>query len=268
MVKTLFKHEFNYYFNSFIVFSPFLLLVALFVRFLLLFNPTNTIIKTTLIFSEITLYVGCFVVLFLAFILSLVRFYKNMFSQEGYLTLTLPVTNFQHLFVKVVTSFINIVLSILIVCLSLFIATTDFDAFFNTISEFFSLITANGNTFVNILSIILFFIVLIVYLVYLIMLYYCCITVGQMSNKNRIVMAVLTYFGYYLITQFVGIIFVLAFAFGLGDLTFKLFSPFFLANPEFLMLFIFLFCIIIYGAQIVLFYYIIMKILNKKLNLE
>ena len=52
------------------------------------------------------------------FVYSVIRFYRNLFTGEGYLSFTLPVTPANHLWVKVVTAVSFSLLSVLVAALS------------------------------------------------------------------------------------------------------------------------------------------------------
>ena len=267
MVKKLFKHEFKYYFKSYIIFLPFLIVISLFIRLLDLFPDKYWFVEMTKSLAYAALALGWVVCFLLALILSLVRYYKNLFTQEGYLTFTLPVTNQQLLFVKVVTSLTCLALSIVTIIISALIAFAtvyDISNFFTVLHDtFFS-----DNVFVGILSLILFIIAFIIVGIYYILLYFGCITVGQTSRKNRIMMAIGVYFVYYFATQVLSLILI----FILGILSefglFGFLGPILYANPVNILIIIPTTIIIIYGGLSTAFYFIIMKILNNKLNLE
>ena len=60
--------------------------------------------------------------LLLTFIIGIVRFYKNLFTGEGYLSFTLPVTPGQQLFTKALVSFLFSVITIIVILVSSIIA--------------------------------------------------------------------------------------------------------------------------------------------------
>ena len=59
----------------------------------------------------------------LAVVLGVIRFYKNLFTKEGYLTFTLPVTSTQHILVKSTTAVLVQIVSIIAIMLSFYVFT-------------------------------------------------------------------------------------------------------------------------------------------------
>jgi len=101
MVKKLLKHEFIYYIRTFILFIPIVLVLAAMTRVFWFFNDYDNIADDIAFTSSVALLiVVCAALLILSTVICIVRFYKNMFTSEGYLTFTLPITNAEHIFVK------------------------------------------------------------------------------------------------------------------------------------------------------------------------
>lgn len=272
MVGKLFKHEFKYYLKSFFLFLPFLFVLAAVSRLLSVFDQSILMIQIVTSSSNTIYIFGCVAFFILSIVLPVTRFDKNLFSQEGYLTFTLPVTYHQLLIVKIVTGFAVIVSSVLTIFLSSLIIIPDVGDVFHligTLFQFSELISA-GKTGLAVITMILFFIAVIVYGIFAIMLFYTCSTIGQTSKKNRGLMGVLTFFGYYAITQVISTICILIIT-ALSASNFEFINAIvqsFIDNPFTIYLWIFIGMIIIYGAQIVLFYFVMIKIFSKKLNLD
>ena len=121
----------------------------------------------------------------------------------------------------------------------------------------------------NIIGWIIEFVVLIIIApVYSMLLDYACITIGQTAKKNRILMAVVTYFVYYVITQCIGTVFsimvtVLGITGALDGLGIWLVNNFAIAIHIFL-------CASIVVTAIIsaVFWFVTQKIMTQKLNLE
>ena len=107
MVKKLFKHEFVYYLRSLLIYLPVVLVIGGLSRLMVCFESESGIYSLLLGSTLLMLYFGTLACVIITFILSIVRFYKNMFSAEGYLTLTLPVSKTTHLFVKLTTAVLD-----------------------------------------------------------------------------------------------------------------------------------------------------------------
>ena len=115
MVKKLFKHEFLAWLRIMAV------VYAVMVSFSVAFRLFLGIDSDTVAYEVLTALGTGIYVMFLGICLSfcsifgVVRFYKNLFTGEGYLTLTLPVSAAAHIWVKALTSAVMLLLTLLMV---------------------------------------------------------------------------------------------------------------------------------------------------------
>lgn len=207
MVKKLFKHELNAYWRILLPMWGILLVVAVFGRVIqffesnhLLYDIVNT---SSIVFYVITVLVA------LAFpvVYAIIRFYKNLFTGEGYLSFTLPVTVSQHLFVKVLGAATVAVLSFVVALVSLCVITAG-----DVLVELWKA----GTYIINLLNVELgahlwWFMAEAVVLVLVCLLaqtlyFDTCISLGQLFRKNRILASVGVCFGFYLVAQVVSTI--------------------------------------------------------------
>ena len=132
------------------------------------------------------------------------RFYKNMFTGEGYLTHTLPVTADAHIWVKALTTGAMTLLSALVVALSVVILSAG-ELLTEIVKAFQYLVGKIPAEYVS--HVWIFALELLVLMavtcVFGPMLYYACVCVGQLFRKNRVAAAVGVYFAYNYITQFI-----------------------------------------------------------------
>ena len=270
MVKKLFKHEFIYYFRTFGMFLPIVLAISVVTRIFRLFSGKNVISQIALGSSSSMLVLACVALLFLSTVISVVRFYKNMYSAEGYLTFTLPVTNEQHIFVKLITALachaICAVTVIIAACIALSgkLLGDVFDLFlikFKTVGATFGTV----NTIIFAIELLL---MVILAVAQTLLLYYACITIGQTAKKNRIIMAVVAYFVYYAANQAIATVFMIIFTvFGISDvfdgIKMWLESNIILATHIY-----FSFILIFFAVMTGVFWTVTNKVMTKKLNLE
>ena len=154
------------------------------------------------------------------FIICAIRFYKTMYSEQGYLTHTLPVSPIASFFVKVVTSFVWIFSSVICFVLALVIqiAAEEKTNLFSVIVE---LVKGLGNK-ANIaelnasiepvlgcgvwglLGCLLTFVV--VAILYSIFWIYTSFTIGQLSNDHKVAWSVVAGFGLYIFGQILSLI--------------------------------------------------------------
>lgn len=270
MVKQLLKHEFIYYIRTFGLFLPIVLAVGVMTKVCLLLD-NGSIVNTLAIGSSIMmLAVSCFALMLMASFIGIVRFYKNMYAAEGYLTLTLPVSHAQHIFVKLFVALVAEVACLLTVILSVLIACSG-----AALSELFAIF---GNAFRE-LSVLagvpnmLAYAIEILLLVILIgagnmLLFYACITVGQLAKKNRILLAIGAYFIYYMATQVLGTVFNILFAMLSETYIMGLIFEWAIANPIPALHIYFCAFILISAVMAAVFWAVTQWIMTKKLNLE
>lgn len=270
MVKKLLKHEFIYYFRTFGLFLPIVLVVAVMARVFKLFDDGNIVSNIAIFSSSAMLFVSCAALLILSTVIIIVRFYKNMYSAEGYLTLSLPITNTQHIFVKLFVAMVcqAVCLLTIIVAGAIALLSEDLVDFFNYFivftDEFFTLLGA-ANSIAFILESIL---LTILCAASNILLYYACITVGQTAKKNRILKAVGAYFIYYVVTQVIATVFtIIVTVLGMSHPIDGILE--WIANNATATMHIY-FCgvIVLYGAMSAAFWLVTQTIMSKKLNLE
>ena len=269
MVKKLFKHEILAYLRMLLPVYIILCGIALMSRILLFFENTNSIYN--IIFgSSVAIYVVSIIAaLILTMIFMVVRFYKNMFSAEGYLTHTLPITANQHIFVKLATAILFQFITIITVLISVAIITSG-----EFLSEIFKAASYLYNKFSEFLSphlifyIIEFALMLTAALIAETLLFYAVISVGQLSRKNRVVASIGVYFAYYIITQIIGTVFVVVVS-KLAETEIVAKITTFIENNPFKTIPIgFIGRIIFYALLSAAYYFIASFMIRKKLNLE
>lgn len=205
MVKKLFKHEFIYYFRTFGIFLPIVLATAIAAKIFTLFDQENVFNEIVTNISILALVMASLGLLVLSAIISVIRFYKNMYSAEGYLTFTLPASNSQHIFVKLCTAVLWQISCFFTVVLSWSIMLIGGDSDYVT-GEIID--DASWKELVNMVGAdnlvayaIELVIAIIAAMVYAMLLIYTCITIGQTAKKHRIGKAVGVYFIYYYAIQ-------------------------------------------------------------------
>jgi len=207
MVKKLFKHEMFYYLRIFIPVCIALLGVSVLGRVVQFFE-SDSIVYSIVNGSSIFAYVVAVIVAdVLIGIMSIVRYYQNLFSPEGYLTLTLPVTTTEHIIVKIVSAVLFQIAGLFISFISLCIYLSG-----DVLAE---VIKAAEYLFSNVwdklgvhtvIFILEFLIIMVISLISSQLTITTCITVGQLFNKHRVLAALGVYYAYYFVTQIIGTI--------------------------------------------------------------
>jgi len=142
--------------------------------------------------------------LFYTFFVSIIRYYKNLYSDEGYLTNTLPVSIHSLLSSKVISSCLYIILSVIVSFISIIIVFGFNDVLdvLRNILEFFSLCFDMSIGSIAGIAIIL---LLLSYICYILMVY-AGISLGNMHSKNKIAFSVIYTVVIYYLAQILGVI--------------------------------------------------------------
>lgn len=208
MVRKLFKHEFHVWFRVLWLVSALVLLLSGANRILQFFESDSVLYYLIFSFSLFFVFVTMAVALTVPNFYGVIRFYKHLFSGEGYLSFTLPVTPAQHLWVKSVTATV-MTLAVGVVCVLGCMLLMAGDVF----TEVWKLIVYLGGkadqeviwNLVGLLAELLAILVVGTFSGH--MVFYSCVCLGQLFRKNRILGAFLVYIIYYVVTQVVSMVF-------------------------------------------------------------
>lgn len=273
MVRKLIKYDFRSYFRLLFPVQLIILGFALINRIIQSFEPpldavggASTVYSGFFISSLVLYIIAIIVCIVMTVIVSIVRFYQGMYTNEGYLNHTLPVTPTQHIFAKLLTSFIFCLGGLLAIFLSFTVITIGdvnievFKAFFYLAGKFFTRFGANGVFYV------LEFILLLCAAVYFVFIkLYCCISVGQLVKRKKVLLAFGVFFGIYVVKQIIGTVFVIFIV--LNPELFDRFGVWIGQHPELFVHLFFIFAVL-YNALFGVIYFLITKhIMSKKLNL-
>lgn len=208
MLGKLFKHEFK---NTGKVLLPLELvligmtLLGMLVIGLGAFESDNTAVNLILV-SMILFYVLGIIALFIVtYIFLMMRFYRSMYSAEGYLTNTLPVSSFAIVNVKILVSafwaFLTMVLTIVSVLVLILtgVKATGQDISFQMIANFMEV--EMNYPVSNLIGWVLLSLVLSSFSGLLMI--YCSISIGQLFNKYKVLASFITYGVIYIILQVV-----------------------------------------------------------------
>lgn len=269
MVKKLFKHEMYAYLRTIFPMHLILIGIAILGRFVQLFDNDSTAYNIVFISSVVAFVIGVAVCIILTFVFGIRRFYTNLFSSEGYLSFTLPVTPTQHIVVKNTVAVIAQIFSIVMIIFASCVITLGdvcvelFKAAGYIIKLFYE--RFNQHTTLYIIEAILA-IVIAISTSY--MLYYACIALGQRAKKNRVASAVGIFFAYYLIIQVLSTVLIIIVNVFYEQLRIDDLMVFLDAHPTFTIHLVLLGFIVISALLNLLYFAITKRSITKKLNLE
>ena len=219
-----------------------------------------------------------------------VRFYKNMYTDEGYLTHTLPVKPSAHIFSKTMISGSWYLVSSMLMLVSLFWLM---GSFMNTLTGGLSLTEADMEaiglrfSFAEVNRIFeqvggmpfwAFAVIMVLLIIFnsysSILIVYVCISIGQLFKKHKVIASLLTYLVVTTIMQIVLTIAIMPVMFNIllknnnmmlmesADLMTSLFAPYAMLSPIFL---VSMLGTIVFGVAA---YFVTEYIMRRKLNLD
>lgn len=270
MLGKLIKHEFKATAMIFLFLYSALIALTLInkaVWFADVDNVVMSFIKGVVTFAYVVSIIAAAVV---TIIFIIYRFYKNLISDEGYLSFTLPVKVSQHILSKLTAGFVWSVGTMLVIILSLVIMSagtefySDFAQLWKQLSFVMLIYEGIPQMIVEVIAL------MIIGSISSILMFYACLSIGQLFAKHKIAGAVLSYFGFYVILQIINTI-VMSISM-LGDSSFfriAMTETDISANTA-IHLFngIFLWIIILQIIMTVVYYFVTRLILSKRLNLE
>lgn len=272
MLKKLYNYDFKSIFKLWKIFAIIIFVASVFTG--LLFGAIDISnldeYNHPLIFIIFTLTILAFVFAMFAFlisptILAIVRFCKNLFSDEGYLTFTLPVTKKDILNAKLKSTLVLECLTFLVAFLSIFVCLVlsgiqHPEDIVDIIGDIFESFVDKGVwSIVYLVEILLLMFAIITYMILLI---YACITFACLiTKKARVITAIGIYYGINSILGIIWNIFVMTSAVG-SSIILELYNASDIAIASILgivIVFIAIVCLLLYMLE----YYF----LDKKLNL-
>lgn len=147
-------------------------------------------------------------------ILLVIRFYRNIFTEQGYLTNTLPITTTEKLNGKLINFLIWNIINVCCIVLSIFIFVFRADVFRELVHEGIpEMLKDMTNTmgFSSPVLLVLYWVgYFLVSTISSILMFYFCISIGCSFNKNKVLASVLTYVILHMVQVVVGVILILA----------------------------------------------------------
>ena len=240
MLGKLIKHEFAATWRVMLVLS--LILVGVGISCLCCFAGLAAVIHNSpdynsgaLSFSVFSivgfLLIASFAVFILVKIYLVIRYYKNLYTAEGYLTFTLPASTTQIISAKVIVGTLWTLLTMFLLVIDFFCALFGFGFAITEPTEIAALPSdlIDIVTFDQSMLLPLMVTIYILSAITTLLSYYFCITVGQLWRKHKILGAILCYVGLSIVIRIVTFFQQMFSGFSGG----LLFGGLFLSNAEF-----------------------------------
>lgn len=265
MLGKLIKHEFKAVSKILAILHLALVIITILGMIAINFNTTSDNLQ---LISTLTLIMYIIILIAVAvavLIYLVVRFYRNLFTDEGYLMNTLPARPFELILSKLIVGFvwcmvngICTIISIFLLCLSK-TSLNDLISGWNDISN--ALFTESGITIGTFIPYIIFGSIISV--AYMLIMFYTSIAIGQTFRNHKVLFSLGAYVVLYVISQIVSTVGMMPFGFitlvNSNNETLNLQNTFF---PMMGLSYV------ISIALLVIYFVITNYIMTKKLNLE
>ena len=272
MLGKLLKHELKATTRFFIPLYITLICITIFNKIFFEININESsfleIFKVLFLTAYIFIICAVFVV---AFIITILRFYKNLLGDEGYLMFTLPAKSHQHITSKLLISLFWNLLSLIMVILSICILLLG-SGYIGLFWEKIKILLNEGYNILGNSLIVFIVLTLLLILVGQIsgtLMFYVSIAIGHISNKYRIIGSIVAYFVINFIIQFVSTAVMFIYGFNTSNYQ-TLNNSYDSVTNEIITIMndAFIFSLVISTIFGIIFFLITNYILNKKLNLE
>ena len=209
MLGRLIKHEFKATWRVPVALDAVLIALGILAHFMI---RTIPYVKDSIGFIILMLlfvgiyYIGIIAANIVTLIFIVMRYYRNLYTSEGYLTFTLPVTTNSIINAKVISGFTWTLLSVISTGISIIITLTGFlgiadieyGELYELASDFLSIFDAGPSLIFSVIFL------GIVSSLYNVLSLYFSVTVGQLWEKHKILGAVLCYIGIYILNVIIG----------------------------------------------------------------
>jgi len=268
MLKKLLKYDLKSVFSIWWILAVTLIGVAFVFSLALGFlSDADGILVIVPIFSGLAYYFGIVVFSIGSMLLVYVRFYKNFFSDEGYLTFTLPAKRSELFLSKFLTGFITQLATISVIFISLFEIICFLPVSFKEdILPVFKEIFVDPNLssvagWIIAIAVVVFLIALVSAAMNLLFVYFC-ITVGAIiAKKHKVLAAIGIYYGANAVLSIAQTIFTFVLNHGFAAvLSFEI--------DSYISIFLLLSLVfVIFSAVTAVMYYLDLRFIKRKLNL-
>lgn len=196
MLGKLVKFDLKYGMKIFILLHGILIALSVLGRFLFMdrlsfADPDAALISRIVLFASVMLFLFM-AVCFCTWLIITFRFYRNLFTGEGYLSWTLPASGIQHLWAKIFSGCIWYALDCFIVagCVLILVTGSNVTGAYSHIASEFN--TELGMTLSRFA--LLLFLIMLISTPFTVIQTYFCIVIGQIFPAHRVLGAVAAYF--------------------------------------------------------------------------
>jgi len=261
MLKKLLKHEIYATGRVLLPIFGITIVLSLVNRLLIGINRFNTPLNIIGTLAMISYVLAAIATLFVTFVLIILRFYRNLMTDEGYLMFTLPVKPMHLINSKLISSLLWITVSMAVLISSLLILLLNADSAVQ-LREMWDIIIRALKTYFSdnyIILIIEFALMVIISIIQQILLVYVSIAAGHLITGHKVLGSFASYIAISIAVQLISTFILFAVS---------RFSSSSIEELETLPHVVFIFVITLGAAYSILYYIATNYIFSKKLNLE
>ena len=206
MLKKLLKHEWKATYRGLLTVHLALLVLSLIGAGTLNALQSGSVSDSVWGFYLVVFALMIFVSVIVTHALLIVRYYRNLFTAEGYLTNTLPVTAGAQLLCKLLNYLIWAVLNIL--CIIAAFLLLEPKASGKVILDLFGALPELAGSYglsLTLCAILTVILAVLVSLAVTILLFYVCISLGSLFSVHKVLASVLIFLGLYLLQQMISL---------------------------------------------------------------
>ncbi len=201
MLKKLLKHELKATARFFLFLYSAVLVLAVINKlfwFIGIDNMVFNVVKGLITAAFVISIVGT--ILF-TFLIIIYRFYKNLLTDEGYLSFTLPVNSTKHIVSKMLVSVLWVILTLVTMIITVLIMGIGTD-FYNSLSMVLELAGEFFRANPELIKFVVLIIIMLIFAMFTgILMFYTSMAIGHLFSKHRIVASIISFFVIYFIVQ-------------------------------------------------------------------
>ena len=271
MLKKLFVHEWKETWRLVTIMNLIVVGLTLIGAFFLNNETWNSMDKNEFIAVTVVVYMMFFIASIAALSMVVtfyffIRFYKNLYTDQGYLMHTLPVTSAQLIWSKTFVAVIWMLISVLVMIGAIFslvmaaVPGAEFAEIWKELRDAFAMMDFDGRV---VLIVILYIVALLAGQLSSVFMGYASISIGQTFKKQKVLGAIGVYIGIYMLIQTISSYATMFISLAM--------DPYVIESSMEDMNFIIVFLLILILMSVLLcagFYFITHHIMKNKLNLE
>ena len=210
MVGKMIKYDMQSFIRLLLPVQLIVIGIAVLNRIVQIFETDSSTYRTLFISSIVLLVIASIVALVMSYVVGIVRFYQGLYSKEGYLSHSLPVTSTQHIWSKLIVTMLFELGTLLAIFIAANVAMIGdvgvevYKAAGYMAGKAFAQVHANG-----VLYLVEWILIFLLAMATSMLMMYFCISIGQLVNRKKLLLAFGVLFGLYVLGQILATVLVI-----------------------------------------------------------